>query len=63
MSREWAWEFLRRNPAFQRDVTAASQQTNTLSYRRPVTLGVLFRGVLWAKFGGLRSGAWSATAG
>ncbi|WP_141245775.1 DUF6499 domain-containing protein [Mesorhizobium sp. WSM3862] len=31
--REWAWEFLRRNPAFQHDVTAASQQASILAYR------------------------------
>ncbi|WP_143749242.1 DUF6499 domain-containing protein [Mesorhizobium sp. WSM3882] len=31
--RQWAWEFLRRNPAFQHDVTAASQQANILAYR------------------------------
>ncbi|MEV8883216.1 MULTISPECIES: transcriptional regulator domain-containing protein [Mesorhizobium] len=59
--REWAWEFLRRNPAFQPDVTTASQQANTLSYRpflNVVTVagelsrwGVLFRRVSWAQFG------------
>ncbi|WP_436175734.1 transcriptional regulator domain-containing protein [Mesorhizobium sp. LjNodule214] len=59
--REWAWEFLRRNPAFQRDVIAARRQANTLSHRpfldvvtSPGDLshwGVLFRRVLWAKFG------------
>lgn len=58
--REWAWEFLRRNPAFQRDVSAASQQANTLSYRPFFDVvasagelsrwGVLFRRVLWAQF-------------
>ncbi|MCT2581013.1 MULTISPECIES: DUF6499 domain-containing protein [unclassified Mesorhizobium] len=31
--RERAWEFLRRNPAFQREVTAASQQANSWSYQ------------------------------
>jgi hypothetical protein len=30
-SNGWAWEFLRRNPAFQRDLLAALQQANTLS--------------------------------
>ena len=59
--REWAWEFLRRNPAFRRDVTAASQQANALSYRPFLDVvasagdlsrwGVLFRRLLWAKFG------------
>ncbi|MGX7877176.1 transcriptional regulator domain-containing protein [Mesorhizobium sp. ORM6] len=59
--REWAWEFLRRNPAFQADVTAASQQASTLSFRTSFDVvaaagnlsrwGVLFRGVLWAQFG------------
>ncbi|WP_245491411.1 MULTISPECIES: DUF6499 domain-containing protein [unclassified Mesorhizobium] len=58
--REWAWEFLRRNPAFQRDVTAASQQANSWSYQPLLDVvasagdlsrwGVLFRRVLWAKF-------------
>ncbi|SJM31863.1 conserved hypothetical protein [Mesorhizobium delmotii] len=58
--REWAWEFLRRNPAFQRDLTAASQQADTLSYRPFLDVvasagdlsrwGVLFRRVLWSKF-------------
>lgn len=58
--REWAWEFLRRNPAFRREVTAASQQTKTLSYHPFLEVvasagdlsrwGVLFRRGLWAKF-------------
>lgn len=58
--RERAWEFLRRNPAFQREVTAASQQANSWSYQPLLDLvasagdllrwGVLFRRVLWAKF-------------
>ncbi len=58
--REWAWEFLRRNPAFQRDLIAARQQAHTLSnqpFLDVVALagdlsrwGVLFRRVLWAKF-------------
>lgn len=58
--REWAWEFLRRNPAFQRDLVAARQQANTLSYRPILDVvasagdlsrwGVLFRRVLWAQF-------------
>lgn len=29
--RGWAWEFLRRNPAFQSDLLAALQQAHTLS--------------------------------
>ncbi|WP_425484164.1 transcriptional regulator domain-containing protein [Allomesorhizobium camelthorni] len=29
--RGWAWEFLRRNPAFQRDLLAALQEANNLS--------------------------------
>ncbi|WP_366931606.1 DUF6499 domain-containing protein [Mesorhizobium sp.] len=29
--RGWAWEFLRRNPAFQHDFLAARQQANALS--------------------------------
>lgn len=58
--REWAWEFLRRNPAFQRDVIAASQQASTLSYGPSLDVvrsagdlsswGILFRRVLRAKF-------------
>ncbi|WP_363225058.1 DUF2285 domain-containing protein [Mesorhizobium sp.] len=58
--REWAWEFLRRNPAFQCDVIAASQQANTLSHRSSLDVvtsagdlsrrGVRFRRVLWAQF-------------
>lgn len=61
--REWAWEFLRRNPAFRRDVTTASQQANTWSHRPFLDVvasggdlsrwGVLFRRVLWAQFGGI----------
>ncbi|MEV8644898.1 DUF6499 domain-containing protein [Mesorhizobium ciceri] len=59
--REWAWEFLRRNPAFQRDVIAASQHASTLSYGPSLDVvsstgnlsrwGVLFRRVLRAQFG------------
>ncbi|MGX8009724.1 transcriptional regulator domain-containing protein [Mesorhizobium sp. ORM8.1] len=59
--REWAWEFLRRNPAFQADVSAASQQASTLSLRPFLDVvvsagdlsrwGVLFRRVLCAQFG------------
>ncbi|WP_192357215.1 transcriptional regulator domain-containing protein [Mesorhizobium mediterraneum] len=29
--RGWAWEFLRRNPAFQSDLLAALQRAHTLS--------------------------------
>ena len=31
--REWAWEFLRRNPAFQRDLVAARQQAESWSHQ------------------------------
>ncbi|PAQ05695.1 hypothetical protein CIT26_29260 [Mesorhizobium temperatum] len=51
--RGWAWEFLRRNPAFQRDLLAALQRANNLSRSAPVEViasagdlsrwGVLFR--------------------
>ncbi|MER8402224.1 DUF6499 domain-containing protein [Mesorhizobium sp. M1348] len=57
----WAWEFLRRNPAFQRDLLAALQQGNTLSRGALVDViasagdlsgwGVLFRPVLRAQCG------------
>lgn len=59
--RGWAWEFLRRNPAFQRAVIAAPQQANPLPHQPSLDMvtptgdlsrwGVLFRRVLWAKFG------------
>lgn len=59
--REWAWEFLRRNPAFQRDLTAARQHCKTWSLQSFLDMvasagdlsrwGVLFRGVLWPRFG------------
>lgn len=59
--REWAWEFLRRNPAFQRDLTAARQHCKTWSLQPFLDMvasagdlsrwGVLFRGVLWPRFG------------
>ncbi len=59
--REWAWEFLRRNPAFQRDLIAARQQANSWSHQPLLDVvasagdlsrwGVLFRRVLWAQFG------------
>ncbi|WP_363237927.1 DUF6499 domain-containing protein [Mesorhizobium sp.] len=55
-SNGWAWEFLRRNPAFRRDLAAALQQANTLSRGAPIDViasagdlsrcGVLFRPVL-----------------
>lgn len=58
--REWAWAFLRRNPAFQLDVTTASQQAKTWSHQPYLDVvvsagdlsrwGVLFRRILWAKF-------------
>ncbi|TWI20377.1 hypothetical protein IQ26_06984 [Mesorhizobium tianshanense] len=59
--RGWAWEFLRRNPAFQRDLLAARQQVNALSRESFLDViasagdlsrwGVLFRGVLRAQCG------------
>ncbi|WP_352912069.1 DUF6499 domain-containing protein [Mesorhizobium sp. M1252] len=33
--RGWAWEFLRRNPAFQRDLLTAFQGVNNLSRSAP----------------------------
>lgn len=57
----WAWEFLRRNPAFQLDLLAALQQANTLSRGALVDVissagdlsrwGVLFRPVSRAQCG------------
>ncbi|WP_407941759.1 transcriptional regulator domain-containing protein [Mesorhizobium neociceri] len=54
--RGWAWEFLRRNPAFQRDLSAVRQQANALSRGAFLDViasagdlsqwGVLFRRVL-----------------
>lgn len=54
--REWAWEFLRRNVEFQRDLSVALEQIEYLEKRAkrdivksPVDLskwGVMFRGVL-----------------
>ncbi|WP_425350385.1 transcriptional regulator domain-containing protein [Mesorhizobium temperatum] len=59
--RGWAWEFLRRNPAFQRDLLAARQQANALSRESFLDViawagdlsrwGVLFRRVLRAQCG------------
>ncbi|WP_244604562.1 MULTISPECIES: transcriptional regulator domain-containing protein [Mesorhizobium] len=59
--RGWAWEFLRRNPAFQRDLLAARQQANALSRESFLDViawagdlsrwGVLFRRVFWAQCG------------
>ncbi|WP_246135848.1 transcriptional regulator domain-containing protein [Mesorhizobium intechi] len=59
-TREWAWEFLRRNPAFQLDVTIAGQRAKTWSHQPFLNVvtsagdlspwGVLFRRVFWAQF-------------
>ncbi|WP_353642539.1 DUF6499 domain-containing protein [Mesorhizobium sp. WSM2239] len=53
--RGWAWEFLRRNPAFQRDLIAAQEQVRYQASRPPLDViesaadlsrwGVSFRGL------------------
>lgn len=49
----WAWEFLRRNPAFQRDLRCALERVGHQEFRQPLHVvaslvdlsswGVLFR--------------------
>ncbi|MFB9984581.1 transcriptional regulator domain-containing protein [Mesorhizobium newzealandense] len=56
--REWAWEFLRRNPAFRNDLAKALEGAEWLGSPRSLDIiasradltrwGVLFRGLLAA---------------